>query len=122
MKNSLTKIAAVILVVAVIIAGIGVAAAQSEGLDNGSEVRVLAVELPGLVEVDTPVTIKVTDRESGTPVPAVSVYALTWPDWAVVDIAGTAPSGMYNCEFLGKTTNGGTVAHTFDGAGRVGDR
>jgi len=119
MKNSLTKIAAVILVVAVIIVGIGVAAAQGDGLDNGSEVRVLAVEVPGLVEVDTPVIIKVTDRESGTPVSAVSVYALTWPILTVTDMAGVIPSGMYNSEFLGKTMNDGTVVHSFDSVGRV---
>jgi len=71
------------------------------------------------VKANEPVTITVTDRNRGTPVPAASVYALTWPELNASDAADLAPSRTYNSEFLGRTNSDGEVVHAFDRIGRV---
>jgi len=112
MKKTLARIGAVALVLVVVISGFGVAMAQD---DTGEGLKVLAVRAPGVVQVNEAVTITVVDRADGSPVPAASVYALTWPDETAASVAGM----WYGCEDLGKTDNNGEITHTFERAGRV---
>ncbi len=114
-KKTVARIGAVALVMAVVISSVGLAMAQGNGEEGQSDVKVLAVRVPGVVQVNEPVTIAVTDREDGSPVPAASVYALRWPYPGVSDVAGP----RYGCEFLGKTDNAGEVVHAFDKVGGV---
>jgi hypothetical protein len=115
MVVAMMRITTVILVIAVTVSGIGVSVAQ----DIGTDVQVLAVKTPQTVEVNAPARIMVTDRVTGAPVPAASVYALTWPHLSFNDVARMILTPAYDCEFLGKTTNDGSVEHTFDRVGRV---
>jgi hypothetical protein len=115
MKKALARIGAVALVLVVVVSGFGVAMAQDETGEGQSDLKVLAVRAPGVVQVHETVTITVVDRDDGTPVPAASVYALTWPDLTASSVAGM----WYGCEFLGKTDNAGEITHTFERAGRV---
>lgn len=114
MKGTLVRTVAAALVVAVMISGVGAAAAQEDGDGGQSNDRVLAVRLPDVVQVNDSVTISVVDRENGSPVPAASVYALTWPWPGATEMGGF----WYGCEFLGKTDNAGEVVHVFDRPGR----
>ncbi|UCG83521.1 MAG: hypothetical protein JSW38_01500 [Dehalococcoidia bacterium] len=115
MGAAMMRITTAILLIAVIVSGIGVSVAQ----DIGTEVQVLAVETPQTVEVNTPAPVMVTDRENGTPVPSASVYALTWPHLSFNDVSRMILTPAYECVFLGKTTNDGSVEHAFDRVGRV---
>jgi len=113
MKRTLARVGAVALVLVVVISGFALAKAQEDPGPSG--LKVLGVRAPNIVRVGETVTISVVDREDGSPVPAASVYALTWPH---VTASGVTRM-WYNCEFLDTTDSNGEVAHNFESAGPV---
>jgi hypothetical protein len=114
MKKTVAKILAAVLALAVVVSGVGAAAAQEDSDGEQSHERVLGVRLPSVVKANESVTISVIDRGDGSPVPAASVYALTWPYPGATETAAF----LYGCEFLGKTDNAGEVVHAFERPGR----
>ncbi len=122
MKKAMLKVMGLVLAIIVAISTVGAVVAQEnfEVVDIEPLMRVLSVEVePGVGHVGEPVVVTVTEKNTGTLVDGVYVYARNWHNTPTTLTSSTESSiwpVSSNWEFLGQTEDG-KMEYTFTEAG-----